>query len=164
MTEGKKTKTPKCFEDVLNSLLVRSGRKGRPWEAAVWAPPQKSRQKPRGELGQMATVQGDKIIRSGTLTAWGNPPHSMFQNGKRWKKGMLQAEKGDKGKGLLQPQIFQSTVSKYLLHARNRPLQFPTTALKSDIKLFENISFSTAVAYPLLVMEHLELSILQKIY
>lgn len=68
--------------------------------------PKKSLQKPRGELGQMATVQGDKIIRCGALTAWGNPPHSMFQDGKRWKKGMLQVEKGDKGKGLLQATDF----------------------------------------------------------
>lgn len=137
MTEGK-TKTPKCFEDVLNSLLVRSGRKGRPWEAAVWAPPKRAFRSLEESWGRWPQCKGINT-RSGTLTAWGNPPHSMFQNGKRWKKGMLQAEKGDKGKGLLQPQIFQSTVSKYLLHARNRPLQFPTTALKSDIKLFENI-------------------------
>lgn len=68
-----------------NSLTVRSDRKADPGKHLFEHLPKRALRRPRAELGQMATVQGDKMIQSGILKASGNPPHSRLQDGKGWK-------------------------------------------------------------------------------
>lgn len=132
--DWEKKTTSKCFEKCpKTSLMVRSGRRANPeQQLAVWAPPQKSPETKR------LIMQGDKIIKSGTLIAFRGSPSLYVQDRKRWKNGVPQVKKGDKRKSLLErPSSFNGKIL----------LQFPTNVLpcSSDTQL------------P--VMEHLEVTV-----